>query len=528
MKHRVLLLCFASVLAAAATSAEADRWWAHVTFLADDALEGRDTGSTGYRKAAAYVANEFAKSGLEPAGVDGYLQPVAFRSRRIIEDKSSLALVRDGRVEPVILGDEATFSMRIDPAPQLEAPLVFAGYGLRIPEARHDDLAGLDLRGKVVLFLSGSPAGIAGPLVSHYQSVRWSYLKEAGAVGTISIPNPRTMDIPWERSTLSRFLPSLTLADPSLDETAGQKLAVTVNPARAEKFFAGSGRTFKEILTLAAAGKPLPTFALPSAVRAAVTVVTEDIESPNVAAILRGTDPALRDEYVVLTAHLDHVGVSEPINGDRINNGAMDNAAGIATLLETAASLHEAKTGLRRSLVFLAVTGEEKGLLGSRYYANHPTVAATRIVANLNTDMYLPIIPLRSVIALGIDESDMAGDVRQAAASVGIEVVADPEPERNLFTRSDQYSFIKTGVPALSFKIGFVKNSPEDAVLDRWRATRYHAPSDDLSQPVDRQAAAGFNRFSLALVQAIANRPTRPAWNEKSFFKRFSRQDVSR
>ena len=502
--------------------AEADRWWAHVRYLADDALEGRDTGSPGYRKAAAYVAGEFQKAGLSPAGTDGYLQPVTFRSRRILEEKSSLALVRGGQVEPITLGDEATIGMRVDSAPQLEAPLVFVGHGLRIPEAKYDDLAGLDLRGKIVLFLSGGPSRISGPLLSHYQSVRWSYLKDTGALGTLSITNPRGMDIPWERNILSRFQPSLTLADPALDETAGQKLSVTVNPARAEKFFAGTGHTFKEILALAEAGKPLPRFELPASLRATVAVRSEDVESPNVVALLPGSDPVLKDEYVVLSAHLDHVGVGEAIKGDRIYNGAMDNASGIAGLIETAVALREARTRLRRSLVFLAVTAEEKGLLGSRFYANHPTVPVDRIVANLNTDMFLPIIPMQSVNVSGFEESDLADDVRKAAKAIGVEVLPDPEPERNIFTRSDQYSFIKQGVPAIFPKIGFRKGSPEHEIMKRWRTERYHAPSDDLNQPVDFKAAADFNRLYLAIVESVANRPARPRWNADSFFRRFA------
>ena len=516
------LLLVLPLLAVAAVDAQADRWWAHVRFLADDSLEGRDTGSAGYRKAAAYVAREFEKAGLQPAGTDGYLQPVQFRSRRIVEDKSSLALVRNGKVEPITLGDEATFSMRVETAPQLEAPIVFAGYGLQIPEAQHDDFAGLDLRGKVVLFLAGGPSRIDGPLLSHYQSVRWTYLKNTGAVGTLSITNPNNMDIPWARSILTRFQPALTLADPALDETAGQKLSVTVNPARAEKFFAGTGHTFKEILALAAAGKPLPKFELPGSLRSSVAVVSQDVESPNVVGVMAGSDPVLKDEYVVLSAHLDHVGVGEVPGADRIYNGAMDNASGIAGLIETAVAIRDAKTRLRRSLVFLAVTAEEKGLLGSRYYANHPTVAADRIVANVNTDMFLPIIPMRSVTVSGFEESDLADDVRTAAKARGVEIAPDPEPERNIFTRSDQYSFIKRGVPAIFPKIGFRKDSPEHEIMKRWRAERYHAPSDDLSQPVDFKAAADFNRLYLAIVESVANRATRPRWNAGSFFRRFA------
>jgi CubicO group peptidase (beta-lactamase class C family) len=503
-------------------SAAADRWWAHVKVLADDRLEGRDTGSAGHRKAAEYVASAFERAGLKPGGVNGYIQPVTFRSRRIVEEKSSLALIRGGKVEPIVLGDEATFNMRIDAAPTIDAPIVFAGYGLTVPELKYDDLAGLDLRGKVVLLLSGGPSDIPGPLLAHYQSVRWSILKETGALGTLTITNPKGMDIPWERSMLARFMPALTLADPTLDETGGQRIAVTINPARAEKFFTGSGHSFKDILALAGAGKPLPRFPIPASVRATVTVASEDITSENVVAILPGTDPRLKDEFIVISAHLDHLGTGQPINGDAIFNGAMDNASGIATLLETAAAMRDGKMAFKRSVVLLAVTAEEKGLLGSRYYASLPTVPAGGIVANLNTDMFLPLFPLRSVVAQGLEESDLAADLRAIAAPLGLKVLSDPEPERNAFTRSDQYSFIKRGIPALSLKVGFDKDSPEHALVRKWRTERYHAPSDDVSQPVDVEAAVNFNRMYLRLIEAVANRAERPRWNADSFFRRFA------
>jgi Zn-dependent M28 family amino/carboxypeptidase len=223
-----------------------------------------------------------------------------------------------------------------------------------------------------------------------------------------------------------------------------------------------------------------------------------------------------------VSAHLDHLGVGEPIGGDSIYNGAMDNASGIATLLETAAAA-AAKGGFRRSVIFVAVTAEEKGLLGSRYFANRPTVPAASIVANLNTDMFLPLFPMKSLVVQGLEESDLAGDLRRVAQPLGIEVLSDPEPERNAFTRSDQYSFIKTGVPALSLKVGFTKDSPEHALVRKWRTERYHAPSDDLAQPMDRQAAEDFGGVYVAVVEAVANRATRPAWNRDSFFRRFAR-----
>jgi len=497
----------------------ASRWWAHVSYLADDRMKGRETGSPEHREAAEYVARQFTEAGLKPAGTSGYLQPVSFKSRKIVEPKSDLAIVRGSTVVPVVLGDEATFSMRIEPAPHVEAPMAFIGYGLQVPEAKHDDLAGLDVKGKVVLLLTGGPSTIPGPLLAHYQNTRWSYLKQAGAIGVVSIQNPKGQDIPWDRSKLARFLPSMAIADPQLDETAGQQLAVTINPASAEKFFEGTGHTFKEMLDLSNAGKVLPRFAVPASIRATVAIDTQSVTSDNVAGVLPGTDPVLKDEYVVISAHLDHLGVGT-MAGDAIHNGAMDNASGVATLIE-AATAAAAKKGFKRSLIFLAVTAEEKGLLGSRFYANRPTVQAASIVADLNTDMFLPLFPLHSLIVQGLEESDLAGDLRKTARSFGLEVYSDPEPERNAFVRSDQYSFIRTGVPSISLKVGFTKDSPEHETVKRWRAERYHAPSDDLAQPLDRQAAEDFNKVYVALVETVANRPTRPAWNEDSFFRRF-------
>jgi Zn-dependent M28 family amino/carboxypeptidase len=222
----------------------------------------------------------------------------------------------------------------------------------------------------------------------------------------------------------------------------------------------------------------------------------------------------------VLSAHLDHIGRGEPVKGDSIYNGAMDNASGTATLLEVARRLHDADVRLRRSVVFLSVTAEEQGLLGSRYFMAHPTVPASAIVADLNTDMFLPLFPMRSLIVNGLEESDLADDLRRVARAAGIDVFGDPEPERNAFVRSDQYSFVRRGIPALAFKIGWTLGSPEHEMVKRWRAERYHAPSDDLSQPFDRHAAEDFTRFYTRLAEAIANRDTRPQWRDTSVFRR--------
>ena len=521
MKRTAAVLLLLLTTATPRAQGPAASWWGHISYLAADRMKGRETGSPEHREAAEYIAKHFKDAGLKPGGTDGYFQPVTFRSRKIVEDKSSLELVRAGKTTSVILGDDATFSMRIEPAPHVDAPMIFIGYGLQVPEAKHDDLAGLDLKGKIVLLVTGGPSTIPGPLLAHYTNTRWSYLKAAGAIGAISIQNPKGQDIPWDRSKLSRFLPSMAIADPSLDETLGQQLAVTVNADRADKFLDGSGHTMKELLELSNAGKVLPHFAIPSTVRATVTIAAESLSSDNVVGILPGIDPVLRNEYVVISAHIDHVGVGTQ-RGDAIYNGAMDNASGIATLIETAAAA-AAKKANKRSLIFLAVTAEEKGLLGSRYYASKPTVAPKSIVADINTDMFLPLFPLKSLIVQGLEESDLAADLRKTARPMGLEVYSDPEPERNAFVRSDQYSFIRNGVPSISLKVGFVKDSPEHETVKRWRAERYHAPSDDLAQPIDRQCAEDFNKVYGALIEAVANRPTRPAWNSDSFFKRFEK-----
>ena len=502
----------------------AARWWSHVEALAGDGMEGRNTGSPAHKRAADYVAVQFKKSGLEPAGVGGYIQPVTFKTRRIVEATSSLTLVNNGKTEPLTLGEDANISVRVDPAPAVEAPLVFVGYGLNIPERNINDLAGVNLEGAIAVYISSTPKSLPGPLQAHFGSAaeRWRMYKAAGAIGTVSIANPKSMDIPWARSTLARLQPAMSLADATLDDAPGQQLSVTMNPAHADKLFAGSGHTFADLLALVDGGKPMPGFPLPARLRAMAAVERSDVESQNVVGILRGSDPKRRDEFVVVSAHLDHLGIGGAVNGDTIYNGAMDNASGIAAILEVAASLHGSSAKPARSIVFLAVTGEEKGELGSRYFAAHPTVPRASLVANVNTDMFLPLFPLKMLMVLGLDESDLGNDIRATAKAVGVTVQADPEPQRNRFVRSDQYSFVKVGIPALAMKVGYDVNTPEAAIAAKWTAERYHAPSDDLSQPIDKSAAGTYVEVVRDLAVRIANRTDRPKWNDASFFKRFA------
>jgi len=525
---RTRLLFIASLIAIPLFSATdwesaGKRWWAHVQFLASDELEGRLTGSEGYRKAADYVAKQFKAYGLAPAGTKGYFQPVRFEVQRVIASKSTLTLVRDQR-QSLSLGEDALLGSRLPQPKSVSAALVFVGYGLHIPDVDYDDLAGQNLKSKVLVYINGGPGNIAGPLKANARAPQefWKAVQHAGAVGVISIPNPKSMDIPWSRMSLAASQAGMRLADPAFQDTKGPIFTATLNPAHADQFFAGSGHTFAELLALADASKPLPRFPLVGSIDATVTVETERVESPNVVGVFPGVDPRLKNEYVVVSAHLDHVGVGEPINGDRIYNGAMDDASGVATILEIAQSLHDSHAQLRRSVLFIAVCGEEKGLLGSRYFAGHPTVPAGAMVADLNTDMFLPIFPLNNLTVWGLAESTLGDDIRAVAEPMDVHVHPDQQPDRNIFIRSDQYSFIRQGVPAIANGFAPLPGTPEEQLSKDWLKNRYHAPSDDINQPVDLVAAARFNQLMLNLTERVADAPTRPQWKETSFFRRFA------
>jgi hypothetical protein len=511
-------------LPAATPHFDGSTWWNYVKVLAADDMEGRETGSPGLRKAQEYVVEQLKRAGLEPAGSKTYYQPIQFESRQIVEKESSLALVHNGQVEPLLLGDDAIFSTRVDLAPSVEAQLVFAGYGLTIPELGYNDLAELDLRDKVVVIISGSPAAIPGALASHYQSAgeRWKTLRKAGVRGVILIPNPAVMDIPWSRISANRTHPNMALKGAEFDETTGEDLSVMFNPERAQKLFEGSGHTLQELLDLVKDHKPLPRFPLMVGIRAKTVVNKKALESANLVAELPGSDAKLKNEYVVLSAHLDHLGIGEPINGDRIYNGAMDNASGSAVLLDIIRAWKKSPLKLKRSILFVFVTGEEKGLLGSRYFTAHSTVKPGSMIANINIDMFLPIVPLKVLTVYGLGESDLGDMAREVAQSLGVPVQADPEPQRNAFIRSDQYNFIRHGVPAVAMGVGFEKGSQEQEIFKNWLTQRYHAPSDDVDQPVDLAAAGKYEEIVSALMVRTANQLGRPQWKPNSFFRRYA------
>jgi len=492
----------------------AARWWHDITVLADDSMRGRRTGTADYLKAAQYVAEQFAAAGLARGGTSGFFQTAHLATARLVVDSSIVVLERDGARDTLRLGTDAAVRVAPSTRGRVSAPLVFVGYGLHLPGV-YDDLAHVSLRGKVAVFLNRLPAGLNATMLAHGRASRWSELQRLGAVAAIGIadpPAPGDTSAPWWLRRVGR--PAMGLASDPDD----RGILITLRARAARALLAGSGHSYDDLLASAEANRTLPVFALAPRLRARLRIERMAVNAPNVVGVLRGSDPRLRHQYLVVSAHLDHLGVGRPVNGDSIYNGAMDNASGIATLLETARAFRDRHVAPRRSIIFLAVTGEEEGELGSAYFAMHPTVPARDVVADLNTDMYLPIIPLRGVFAYGWDESDLGRNVSAVLRARGLANLPDPEPEQVRFIRSDQYSFIRRGIPAMAFKTGYTNGSPEMQTVTTWLRTRYHRPSDDLAQPVNFQTAVAFDAMYFDIVRAVADRATRPAWYPRSVF----------
>jgi Zn-dependent M28 family amino/carboxypeptidase len=502
----------------------AERWWTDVSALASDDMEGRLTGTPGYQRAADYVVSQLKDIGLEPAGTEGFFQPVAFEEQFVDSAGSSAALVAGGRSTSLSIPGDVIIGRGDGCRPgRIEAPLVFVGYGLHMPEAGHDDFAGIDLKGKIAVVISGGPAEISGALKAHARRDRARLLSERGAAGLLSLTTAKAVEVPWSRSMSQAGQSGMYFADPALRDVKTEFFNASFNTESSERLFTGSGRTFAAISALADASKPLPKFDLKPLLRATVAMRHRPVTSNNVVARLPGSDRRMKSEHVVFSAHLDHLGISAPIDGDGLYNGAMDNAAGVAGLLDIARSYKARRVKPKRSMLFVFVTAEEKGLLGSRYFALRPTVPKASMVANMNFDMALPIMKLKSVTALGSEESSLGAMAAAVGQSMGLPLVPDPFPDRNSFVRSDQYSFIREGVPALAFKFGFGPKDPESEIEKQWRSTRYHAPSDDLAQPVAKEDAIRLHDFVGELALRVANAPERPSWGQESFFRRFAK-----
>lgn len=439
-----------------------ERWRRHAARLAAE---------PGEREAARYIAAQLAEAGVGPALQTGYTQPVKLRSRQILEAYSSLFLVRDGVERRLVPGEDAVIDLSFDPGSGTRSPMVFAGYGISSPELGYDDLAGLDLRGKIAVVLAGGPPSLPVNLRAHFQSVEERNIalrRKAGAYGIITIPNPRNDETGWRRAASRRLEPAVSPADPAFEQDDDLELSVVMNPERAEMLFEGSGHTFREVLEAAAAGRPLPRFPLAAGLRASVATERRQTESQNIVGVLRGSDPALREEYVALSARL----------GD----------SGAARLLDVAESLHEAGVKLRRSLLFVFLTAEDRGLAGSQFFTHYPTVSAGSIVADLDVaSAERGSLPITVAAA---DESDLGELIRAAS----LRACAGIRPEGSELPGS-YYSFLLHGTPSAGFRIG-----------------------GEADRPGDGSGAQCFDDMLLTLTQAVANRAAKPHWAAGSYF----------
>ena len=493
----LLLLVAGTTTAGRATEPNADtrRWWSHVQVLSSDNMEGRDTGSDGYKRAAAYVVNHLERNGLTPAGERGFYQTVPIRVLRLNTRQSSAEIARDSGNERLRWLQHITVAPSAGLPRQVSGRLIFAG---------SDNAAQLDTAGAIVVrlnperFVPGAPAQPAPPQ------------RAASVIGIDSAVGVEPTRWP------AAYAVAMSLADGPAPAPPTGPLTFRFNPAHADVLLAGSGHTYQELLGAAAKGEPVPSFPLPGTLTIRMQFDSSAITSDNVIGVLRGSDPVLADEYVVLSAHLDGYGIGEPWESDRIYNGAFDDAAYVATLIDFAERLRESGTRLRRSLLFAIVTGEEKGLLGSRYYTQHLTVPREQLVANINLDQLRPIFPLHTLTTLAVDDSSLGDTVRQVAATMAIRIQPDPEPLRGLLRRSDHINFIQVGVPAVGFIFGFEKGTPDETAYRRWYVDRYHTPLDDMTQPWDPAAAAKFNDFFRRVVASIADADARPTWKAGS------------
>ncbi len=502
---------------------DGSRWWKHLEYLASDELAGRKTGSDGYMKAAQYVAGKFEEAGLKPGGTNGYLQPIEFESRKLDPARSSVEIVRKGGVQPIKIPEAAIVGLGGTSGELVEAPLLFAGYGITVPESNYDDYQGLQTHGAAIVEWAGAPKGIPARLASHYSSPEMQTRNgiRLGTRGALILATPRVFDMPWNAFVNTLLQTGLQPYPRRPDDLWQGGPYAFIRGEDIDLVLQGTGHTFKELDSLDREGKPLPHFPLEAKLRIKPVFEEGKVKSSNVLAILPGSSPRLKDEFVLISAHLDHLGPGAAVNGDNMYNGAMDNAAGVAALLETASLLRSSGT-TKRSVLFLACTGEEQGELGSQFFAENPTVDRNKLVAEINLDMFLPLYPLKLVRAYGLGESDLELSLQAVASEMGIRVQDDPTPERNIFTRSDQYSFVRKGIPSLFLSFGYEPGSPEEKIVNSWFEQRYHAPSDDVEQPVDRRAAEKFNQLMAKVTRRIADAPERPAWNATSFFKRFA------
>lgn len=512
----------------ALTQVRSEALRAHMAFLADDLLEGRGTGTRGYELAAKYAAAYFEALGLEPAGVNGsYFQPVPLRKTEAVAERCSLVLRQGDREQKLSYGEGfLTGGDLLREDTSVTAPVVFAGFGVSAPELNYDDYASVDAKGKIVVVLAGAPPSFPSGQRAHYSSgsVKHRTAVAHGAVGFLALWTP-TLEkmLPWpvlRRLVRRGSMQWLEAGGVPHDVQPEIRGAAALSQAGGQLLLAGAPASLEEIYAAAEKGKP-PAFDLPTEASLKLVSRHTPLASPNVVAVLRGSDPELRNEYVVYTAHLDHEGFGEPVEGDNIYNGAYDNAAGSAVLLEIARAFASLPEPPRRSVVFVLTAAEEEGLLGADYFVHNSPVPAENIVANVNIDGALMLFRFTDVVAYGADHSSLGAVARQATARLGLEVSPDPFPEQTLFIRSDQYPFIKKGVPALFIITGLKSSDPQvngGALLQQWLTTLYHTPKDDMSQTMDFDTGALYVKLNFLVGYQVANETERPQWNPGDFF----------
>jgi Zn-dependent M28 family amino/carboxypeptidase len=501
---------------------------AHMEFLADDLLEGRGTGTRGQELGALYVATQFEAAGLEPAGTKGsYLQQVPLREIQVQPGGCEFALVQGGKSTAMKWGvDWVARGNEVNPDSTVEAPVVFVGYGVVNRGRKYDDYAGLDVKGKIVAALFGAPETFPTEERAHFAS-GIEKMREAaahGAVGMLTLRTPETEGLlPWSRSVIGVEMPASRWLDPkgvpndSFKEIRG---SATLSMEGAEKVFAGAEKTWSEVQKEAKEGK-LRGFALPASAKLHLVSKHRTIQSPNVVGVLRGSDATLAGEYVVYSAHTDHLGIGRALKGDAIYNGAMDDASGTSALIEMARAFASMPKRPARSVLFLAATAEEKGLLGSDYFAHYPTVPVGSLVADVNMDGASVFYTFKDVVPLGGEHTTMQEVVERNAKRLGLQVSPDPMPEQVSFIRADHYSFVKQGVPAITIGEGLQAKDPKidgRKFVEDWIETRYHAPSDDMQQPLDFDATIEFMQVSFLVGYDLAQERQRPTWKAGDFF----------
>jgi hypothetical protein len=513
-----LLLATSASAQTAAPEFTADRFRSHVVFLADDLMEGRDAGTRGYDLAASYVATRFLGLGLQPGGDQGswYQQVPFIEATRAGEASVTIGGRTFDTAKHVAIGASTTAT-----AQELTAPAVFVGYGLDAPSAGFDDYRGLDVKGKYVVVLSGFPKGTPSEMGAHLNSMKAKFAQDRGALGIITVRNLEEQ----KRRKFDFYLksagePSIGWAQPDGTPFAlapKMRMGATFDTPAAEALFVGAKTSLAGVLSQAdkPGGKP-KGFALKPIVSISRKSAHRRFTSPNVLGVLPGSDPALRHEYVLLMAHLDHEGTDPKLEGDKIYNGAMDNATGIATMLEVARAFAESGTRPKRPILFAAVTAEEDGLLGAEYLAKHPLPGGGKVVGVVNLDMPVLLYDFTDVIAFGANHSTLGPAVQRAVAQANVTLAADPLPQEGLFTRSDHYKFVREGVPSVFLMTGF-GNGGEKAFTG-FLQTHYHKVTDDLKLPIDWQAGAKFARINYLIAKEIADAPEAPKWNADSFF----------